>query len=56
MDHFEEFFVHLGPLEQETFLNEFAQCVAEQPDVHWLIAIREDYVGSLQTHKYLGIP
>lgn len=47
VDHFEEFFVHLGPLVQETFLNELAKCVAEQPDVHWMISIREDYVGSL---------
>ena len=47
IDHFEEYFVHLGPMVQESFLDEMARCVAEQPDVHWLIAIREDYVGSL---------
>jgi outer membrane protein assembly factor BamB/HEAT repeat protein len=47
MDHFEEYFVHLGPKVQETFLDEMALCVAEQPEVHWLMAIREDYVGNL---------
>jgi outer membrane protein assembly factor BamB/HEAT repeat protein len=47
LDHFEEYFVHLGPKVQETFLEEMAQCVGELPGVHWLIAIREDYVGSL---------
>ena len=47
LDHFEEYFVHLGPLVQETFLDQLATCVSEQPEVHWMFSIREDYVGSL---------
>lgn len=47
MDQFAEYFVHLGPKMQETFLEQIARCIAEQPNVHWLISIREDYVGSL---------
>lgn len=47
LDHFEEYFVHLGPKVQESFLEEITRCVNDLPDVHWLLTIREDYVGSL---------
>jgi len=47
LDHFEEYFVHLGPRMQETFLEELSDCLASMPDVHWVLSVREDYVGSL---------
>ncbi|MCE5237279.1 PQQ-binding-like beta-propeller repeat protein [bacterium] len=47
LDHFEEYFVHLGPRVQEAFLDELSRCLGELTNVHWVIAIRENYVGSL---------
>ncbi|MEN6642320.1 MAG: PQQ-binding-like beta-propeller repeat protein [Armatimonadia bacterium] len=47
LDHFEEYFVHLGPRVQETFLDEMSDCIEQLPEVHWLLSIREDFVGSL---------
>lgn len=46
LDHFEEYFVHLGPRVQEAFLEELAGCL-DNGSIHWLVCIREDYVGSL---------
>jgi len=47
LDHFEEYFVHLGPRMQEAFLDELSECLTELPDVHWVVAVRETFVGSL---------
>ncbi|NPV48154.1 MAG: PQQ-binding-like beta-propeller repeat protein [Armatimonadetes bacterium] len=47
LDQFEEYFVHLGPMVQEAFLEQLTECLERLPEVRWLICIREDYVGNL---------
>lgn len=47
LDQFEEYFVHLGPMVQEIFLEQLTGCLERLPEARWLISIREDYVGDL---------
>jgi outer membrane protein assembly factor BamB/HEAT repeat protein len=47
LDQFEEYFVHLGPMVQEIFLDQLTECLEQLPEARWLISIREDYVGNL---------
>lgn len=47
LDQFEAYFVHLGPMVQEIFIEQLVECGNRVPDARWLIAIREDYVGDL---------
>lgn len=47
LDQFEEYFAHLGPRVQEDFLDEMTRCVETLDPIHWIISVREDYVGEL---------
>lgn len=48
VDQFEEYFVRLGDKVKENFLEELTRCLASDADyLHWVISLREDYVGAL---------